>query len=54
MGSVCVLNPPHLASNTDVVKTLKRGGRVARKVEHDLLGAAVWFSLMTVVGNFWK
>jgi hypothetical protein len=51
---IIMFNPPHLAANTDVEKTLKRGGQLAREVEHDLLGAAVWLSLMNVVGDVWK
>jgi hypothetical protein len=48
------LNPPHLAASTDVVKTLRRGGTVARQAERDIFCAAVWLSFTTVVTELWR
>ena len=48
------LNPPDLAANTNVVKTLTQGGTVAKKAQYDLFCTAIWFSLATVVTDLWK
>lgn len=48
------LNPPHLVASTEVTKTLKKGGPVARQVEHDLFCGAIWFSLLIVTNQLWK
>lgn len=48
------LNPPKLAASTNVVKTLREDGTVARQAENDLFCAAVWLSLAIVVGELWK
>ena len=47
------INPPDLTASTKVEKTLK-DGKIARQVKHDLLGAAIWLSLFTVVKEVWK
>lgn len=47
------LNPSDLHANTDVTKTLRERGNVARKAQEDLFCAAVWLSLFKVVGQLW-
>ena len=48
------LNPPDLAANTNVVKTLTQDGTVAKKAQYDLFCTAILFSLATVVNEIWK
>ena len=48
------LNPPSLAADTGVLKTLKAGGLIAQQAERDLFCATVWLSLATVVAELWK
>jgi hypothetical protein len=48
------LNPPSLAANTNVRRTLKTDSPVARKAQHDLFCAAIFFTLATVVADLWK
>lgn len=48
------LNPPSLAANTNVRKTLKNNSLVARKAQNDLFCAAIFLTLATVVADLWK
>jgi hypothetical protein len=48
------LNPPSLAASTNVRKTLKDNSPVARKAQHDLFCAAIFFTLATVAADLWK
>jgi hypothetical protein len=47
------LNPSYLHANTDVTKTLRERGPIARKAQEDLFCAAVWLSLYKVAGQLW-
>jgi hypothetical protein len=47
------LNPSYLHANTDVTKTLRERGPIARKAQEDLFCAAVWLSLYRVTGQLW-
>jgi hypothetical protein len=46
------INPPDLVASTKVGRALK-DGKIAHQVKHDLLGAAIWLSLFTVVKEVW-
>jgi hypothetical protein len=48
------LNPPSLAASTNVRKTLRDRSPVARRAQHDLFCAAIFFTLATVVADLWK
>lgn len=48
------LNPPSLAASTNVRKTLRDRSPVARRAQHDLFCAAIFFTLATVVADLWE
>jgi hypothetical protein len=48
------LNPPEYHADTNVLKTLRENGIIARKAREDLFCAAVWLSLFKVVEGLWK
>jgi hypothetical protein len=47
------LNPESLHASTDVLKTLRAKGVIAEKAQEDLFCAAIWLSLLKVVGPLW-
>lgn len=47
------LNPDSLHASTDVLKTLRAKGVIAEKAQVDLFCAAIWLSLIKVVGPLW-
>jgi hypothetical protein len=48
------LNPPEYHADTNVPKTLRENGTIARKARDELFCAAVWLSLFKVVEGLWK
>jgi hypothetical protein len=48
------LNPAKYHADTDVLKTLRETGVIARKAREDLFCAAIWLSLFKVVEGLWK
>jgi hypothetical protein len=47
------LNPPSLAASTNVRKTLRDDSPVAKRAQHDLFCAAIFFTLATVIADLW-
>ncbi len=48
------LNPAEHHADTNVLKTLRETGVIARKAREDLFCAAIWLSLLKVVEGLWK
>lgn len=47
------LNPEYLHASTDVPKTLRAKGMIAKKAQEDLFCAAIWLSLLKAVNLLW-
>jgi hypothetical protein len=47
------LDPPHLRASTDLKKTLRKDGPIAKQAQQDILTAAIWLSLATFINDLY-